>query len=128
MKRKLLFLLVFAGLLVMDYSCNILDPAANDGTIEVSTSQYTGGCPISVQLDGGTQFPVGAGSLYSFPPSSPGNHTLTIIASSSTSSNCTGTCSINGNGNTNCTVKVSSGKLSIAVLSGSSCDVQLACP
>jgi len=64
-----------AALVIFAASCNLLDPTANQVTIEAS-NKYGGGCPVIVNLDGNNAVTIANGTFYTFPLVSPGSHTL----------------------------------------------------
>jgi hypothetical protein len=64
-----------AIVLIFGASCNVLNPTANQVTIETS-NQYGNSCPVIANLDGNNTVTIGNGSFYQFPLVSPGSHTL----------------------------------------------------
>ncbi len=64
-----------AAFLFFAASCNLLNPTANQVTVQAS-NQYGGGCPVIVSLDGNNTVTIGQGAFNQFPLVSPGSHTL----------------------------------------------------
>ncbi len=55
--------------------CSLLDPTANQSTIEAS-NQYGNSCPVVVNLDGSNAVTIANGTYYTFPLATAGSHTL----------------------------------------------------
>src|ERR1700722_15639701 len=64
-----------AALMIFAASCNLLNPTANQVTIEAS-NKYGGSCPVIANLDGNNAVTIANGTFYTFPLVSPGSHTL----------------------------------------------------
>ena len=75
--------------LILTASCNLLNPTANQATVEAS-NQYGGGCPVIVNLDGSNTVTISNGTFYTFPLVSSGSHTLNFSTNGNggNSSNC----------------------------------------
>jgi hypothetical protein len=69
-------------LLTLAASCNLLDPGANQVTVEAS-NQSGSSCPVTVNLDGNNTVLVSTGTFYTFPVVSSGSHTLNFSTSGS---------------------------------------------
>jgi hypothetical protein len=64
-------------LVVLGTGCDLFNPQSSKGTIEISNTYTTSNaCLISVNLDGGNTTTVANGSVYTFPLTSPGSHTV----------------------------------------------------
>lgn len=61
--------------LIFAASCNVLNPTANQVTIETS-NQYGNTCPVAVNLDGNNGVTISNGTYYTFPLVGTGSHTL----------------------------------------------------
>ncbi|GEM_PF-2962056 len=61
--------------LIFAASCNVLNPTANQVTIEAS-NQYGNTCPVAVNLDGNNGVTISNGTYYTFPLVGTGSHTL----------------------------------------------------
>ena len=69
--------------LIFGASCNILNPTANQVTIETS-DETANACPIAINLDGNNAITFTAGGqTNTFPLVSPGSHTLNFSTSGS---------------------------------------------
>ncbi len=64
-----------AVILILGASCNLLNPTANQVTVEAS-NEYGNTCPVIVNLDGNNTVTISNGSFYQFPLVGPGSHTL----------------------------------------------------
>jgi hypothetical protein len=64
--------------LIFGASCNVLNPTANQVTIEAS-NQYGNSCPVSVNLDGNNEALISNGTFYQFPLVGPGSHILNFV-------------------------------------------------
>lgn len=74
--------------LIFGASCNVLNPTANQVTIETS-NQYGNSCPVIASLDGNNTVTITNGSFYQFPLVGPGSHTLNFSTNSTcNSANC----------------------------------------
>jgi hypothetical protein len=105
-----------AAFLIFAASCNVLNPTANQATVEAS-NQYGGTCPVIVNLDGNNAVTVVNGSFYQFPLVGPGSHTLnfsTIGQSSSGGPNCIFT--NNNNANFSTTFNASGGTIYVGTV------------
>jgi len=76
-----------AMLIIFAASCNLLNPTANQATVEAS-NQYGNSCPVSVNLDGNNAVLIQNGTFYTFPLVNSGSHTLNFSTSGTCSSNC----------------------------------------
>lgn len=85
------------AIVIFTASCNLLNPTANQVTIEAS-NKYGGSCPVIVNLDGNNTVTINNGTFYTFPLVSPGSHTLNF---STNSSQCGGSCIFQNTGTTN---------------------------
>jgi hypothetical protein len=86
-----------AAIVVFAASCNLLNPTANQVTIEAS-NKYGGSCPVIANLDGNNAVTIANGTFYTFPLVSPGSHTLNF---STTGSQCSSNCVFQNSGATN---------------------------
>jgi hypothetical protein len=77
-------------LLIFAASCNVLDPAANQVTVEASNVSGIC-CPVVVNLDGNNTVTIGSGSNYTFPTTGSGSHTLNFSTYNG-ASGCSGSC------------------------------------
>jgi hypothetical protein len=82
-----------AIVLIFAASCNVLNPTANQVTIEAS-NQYGNTCPVAVNLDGNNGVTIANGTYYTFPLVGTGSHVLNF-STSNPATVCSGT-------NTNC--------------------------
>jgi hypothetical protein len=64
-----------AIILIFAASCNILNPTANQVTVEASV-QYGNTCPVAVNLDGINGVTIVDGTYYTFPLVGTGSHVL----------------------------------------------------
>jgi hypothetical protein len=85
-----------AMVLVFAASCSLLNPTANQVTVEVS-NQSGSSCPVTVNLDGNNGGVIATGSSYTFPLVSSGSHTLNF----STGGSCSGSCQFTNNNTVN---------------------------
>jgi hypothetical protein len=103
--------------LIFGVSCNVLNPTANQVTIEAS-NQYGGACVVIASLDGNNTVTIAGGSFYQFPLVGPGSHTLnfqTNNVSQTTCNNCLFT--NNGSVTYNTTFNTSAGTIYVASVS-----------
>jgi hypothetical protein len=84
---------IFGALfLIFGASCNILNPTANQVTVNAS-NEYGGVCPVVVNLDGNNTVTITNGQFYQFPLVGPGSHSLNY----STTGQCnSGNCNFGG--------------------------------
>ncbi|HXL72377.1 MAG TPA: hypothetical protein VN963_02020 [bacterium] len=66
--------------LIFAASCNVLNPTANQVTVEASV-QYGNTCPVGVNLDGNNGVTISDGTYYTFPLVGTGSHTLNFSTS-----------------------------------------------
>jgi hypothetical protein len=99
--------------LIFAASCNVLNPTANQATVEAS-NQYGNSCPVIVNLDGNNAVTIANGSFYQFPLVGPGSHTLNF----STTGTCSGNCVFDNNGSANfsTTFNATSGTISVGTI------------
>jgi hypothetical protein len=81
-------------------NCNVLNPTANQATVEAS-NQYGNSCPVIVNLDGNYAVTIANGSFYQFPLVSPGSHTLNFSTYNPSPTCQNGNCTFTNSGSTN---------------------------
>jgi hypothetical protein len=69
-----------AIILIFAASCNVLNPTANQVTVEAS-NQYGSTCPVAVNLDGNNGVTIANGAYYTFPLVGTGSHILNFTTS-----------------------------------------------
>lgn len=126
-----------AIVLIFAASCNVLNPTANQVTVETS-NQYGNTCPVAVNLDGNNGVTIANGTYYTFPLVGTGSHVLNFSTYNpspycgTTGTNCIfvngGT--TNGGTNLGVTFNTVAGTIYVASVtqSGSTCNTLLVTP
>lgn len=117
--------------LIFAASCNVLNPTANQVTIEAS-NQYGNTCPVGVNLDGNNGVTITNGTYYTFPLVGTGSHTLNF-STSNPSPTCNGSnCMFSNSGAAtySTTFNTNAGTIYVASVtqSGGNCNVLLVTP
>jgi hypothetical protein len=105
---------IAAVFMVLAASCDLLNPTANQATVEAS--YISGSCGITVNLDGNNSATLNVGSYNTFPLVGAGSHTLNFSTGGQVSGhNCVFTNS--GNTNYSATFNAQGGKVYVGTIS-----------
>jgi hypothetical protein len=121
-----------AVFLIFAASCNVLNPTANQVTVEASVL-YGNTCPVGVNLDGNNGVTITNGTYYTFPLVGTGSHILNF-STSDPSPVCSGSGThclySNGTASYSTTFNTVAGTIYVASVtqSGGSCNVLLVTP
>ena len=79
-----LWVSAMGSLMILGAGCDLFSPQTSKSTIEVSNTlsgSSATSCSFQANVDGGSNVSVSAGTYYTFPAVSPGNHTVNLSSS-----------------------------------------------